>query len=101
MPNQRAPGQRLINIPASEEFIEDIDKAVAKSGLGDRAKFIRLAIAEKLERMNLPVPAELIGPPTRMGKGGRPTHKAAATAATKLLAVAEDKVDRLRKKSRA
>jgi len=53
MPNQRAAGQKLLNFPAKEKFITEIDRGVEKSGLGDRSKFVREAIVEKLERLEL------------------------------------------------
>jgi hypothetical protein len=65
MPNQRAPGQKLLNFPVSEEFIGEIDKGVAKSGLGDRSKFIRAAIQEKLKRLGIEVPVEVWAAPPR------------------------------------
>ena len=75
MPNQRAAGQKLLNFPAKEKFITEIDRGVEKSGLGDRSKFVREAIVEKLERLGIVVPPEIFSAPSRAGKGDRPTHK--------------------------
>jgi hypothetical protein len=68
MPNVRAPGQKLLNFPAYEDFIKQIDEGVAKSGAGDRAKFVRQAIVEHLENIGIHVPAHLAAPPPRTGK---------------------------------
>jgi Arc/MetJ-type ribon-helix-helix transcriptional regulator len=71
MPNQRAAGQKLINVPMSEKFIELLDGSVRRSGYSDRSKFIRDAIAEKLQRDGLDVPSvDEVLAPSRLGKGG-------------------------------
>ena len=57
--NQRDARQRLLNFPASEDFIQKINSGVVKSGAGDRSKFIRDAIREKLEKMGIEVPVEI------------------------------------------
>jgi hypothetical protein len=57
--NQRDARQRLLNFPASEDFIEKINSGVVKSGAGDRSKFIRDAIREKFEKMGIDVPVEV------------------------------------------
>lgn len=61
VPNQRARTQRLVNFPASEEFITGLDEALPVMGYSNRSEFIRDAVAEKLRAMGieLPVGAEL------------------------------------------
>jgi len=73
MPNVRAPGQKLLNFPAYEDFIKQIDEAVAKSGAGDRSKWIREAIVEKLESLGIRVPPHLASAPPRAGKNKYPS----------------------------
>ena len=51
--------QRLLNFPVTEDFVAKINAGVAKSGAGDRSKFIRDAIREKLEKMGIEVPVSL------------------------------------------
>jgi hypothetical protein len=48
MPNQRARGQKLLTLPASEDFIRAIDENFEALGYDNRSQFIRDAIAEKL-----------------------------------------------------
>lgn len=72
MPGQRAPGQKLINVPVDEKFLSEIDSALKKSGCDNRAEFIREAIVEKLLREGYEVTAPLSKAPSRFGKGGRP-----------------------------
>jgi hypothetical protein len=67
----RSPGQKLVNIPMNEDFIALINDAVERFNYGDRAKLIREAVTEKLERLGLKVPKELVATPPRIGKGGR------------------------------
>jgi hypothetical protein len=55
----------------SEEFITVINDAVVRFNYGDRAKLVREAVREKLERLGLKVPKELVVTPTRIGKAGR------------------------------
>ena len=71
MPNQRSPGQVLINVPVKESFRRELNDCVRKSGYLDRSAFIRDAIREKLIRMGI-IPPEKCDPPSRIGKGGRP-----------------------------
>ena len=72
MPNQRAPGQKLINVPMTQNFIDALNRSVRKAGYDDRSKFIRDAITEKLKREGFEVPAaEDRMAPDRTGKGGR------------------------------
>ena len=52
----------------SEEFIDHINQAVARLNYSDRAKLIRDAIAEKLEKEGIPTPRRLIAVPARVTK---------------------------------
>lgn len=72
MPNQRAPGQKLLNFPARESFIALIKQGVRKCREcnNNRSEFIRLAIVEKLQRLGVVVPASESAAPSREGKGG-------------------------------
>jgi Arc/MetJ-type ribon-helix-helix transcriptional regulator len=72
MAKPRSGGQRLINFPADEAFIRELDAALAKTNYADRSKFIRDAIYEKLEKHGILLPESLRKAPARMGKGGRP-----------------------------
>jgi hypothetical protein len=77
MPGQRAPGQKLVPVPMSSAFIEFIDAALPRLRYSDRAKFIRDAVYEKLQRMGLKIPAEVSVAPSRAGKGGFPADRPA------------------------
>lgn len=72
MPGQRAPGQKLVPVPMTQEFIDTIDAALPRLGYSDRAKFIRDAVYEKLNRMGQRVPVELSIAPGRTAKGPKP-----------------------------
>jgi hypothetical protein len=63
-----------ILLSLDDELKAATDKAAVLDGR-TRVHFIRIAIAEKLERMGIHVSAEHIHPPARTGKGGRPSHK--------------------------
>ena len=76
----RSVGQKLVTVPMSEDFINLINEAVVRFNYGDRAKLIREAITEKLERLGLKVPKEIVITPPRIGKGGRPSKAAAKRA---------------------
>jgi|GEM_PF-1464246 len=76
MPGQRAPGQKLINVPVDERFLGEIDAAIKESGYDNRAEFIRDAVVEKLTRSGYKVTVALSKAPPRFGKGGRyPKHQ--------------------------
>ena len=66
----RSPGQKLIPVPVSEDFLEQVDKALSKAGYGNRAQFIRDAIFEKLQTGDVKLSPGLAQPPSRIGKGG-------------------------------
>jgi Arc/MetJ-type ribon-helix-helix transcriptional regulator len=70
MPNQRAPGQKLLPIAVDEQFLRKLDAGLAQAGYRNRSQFIRDAIVEKLTRVGVSLPLELALPPHRIGKGG-------------------------------
>src|ERR1017187_9902948 len=70
MPNQRAPGQKLLPIAVDEIFLRELDAGLAQAGYRNRSQFIRDAIIEKLLRADISLSKELALPPHRMGKGG-------------------------------
>lgn len=70
MSNRRAPGQKLINFPAKEEFIAFVDSILPQLGYTERAQFVRDAMVEKIEAaIKRPVDRVLALPPGRIGKG--------------------------------
>lgn len=73
MPNKRAEGQRLINVPMDEDFIEQIDGNLAALGYDNRSSFIRDAIVEKLIEMGVRVPRSITVAPART-RGAYPQH---------------------------
>ncbi len=73
MPNQRSEGQRLINVPMHEDFIDEINSALRKAGFRDRSSFIRVAIQEKLLNLGIDVPASLVLAPSTVDKIPKPT----------------------------
>ena len=68
MPNQRAPGQKLLPIAVDEKFLRELDANLGPAGYRNRSQFIRDAIVEKLLRADISLPKELALPPHRMGK---------------------------------
>jgi metal-responsive CopG/Arc/MetJ family transcriptional regulator len=68
MPNQRAPGQKLLPFAVDEKFLRELDASLGSAGYQNRSQFIRDAIVEKLLRANISLPKELALPPNRMGK---------------------------------
>ncbi len=68
MPNQRAPGQKLLPIAVDEQFLRKLDAGLAQTGYRNRSQFIRDAIVEKLTRLGILLPKELALPPQRIGK---------------------------------
>jgi len=81
MPNQRAPGQKLLPIAVDEKFLRELDAGLGPAGYRNRSQFIRDAIVEKLLRANISLPRELALPPHRIGKlrtagrGRYPAHR--------------------------
>lgn len=74
VPGQRAPGQRLLNFPAKENFIAMLDNALERCGYSNRAEFIRDAIVEKLESLEIKVDRRLaLAPGRRRPKSRKPT----------------------------
>jgi hypothetical protein len=72
MKTLRSPGQKLIPIPVSDAFVQELDNGLNKIGFSNRSQFIRDAILEKLERAGRSVPRGYSQAPGRAGKGGRP-----------------------------
>ena len=75
MPNQRAPGQKLLPIAVDEKFLRELDAGLEPAGYHNRSQFIRDAIVEKLLRADISFPRELALPPQRAGKGRNPAAK--------------------------
>ena len=82
MPNQRAPGQKLLPIAVDEKFLRELDAGLASAGYRNRSQFIRDAIIEKLLRADIPLSRDLALPPHRIGKnrgsatkGRYPAHR--------------------------
>ena len=65
MSNQRAPGQKLINLYMSEEFIAEIDREMRLHGYSERSRFVRDAVYEKLRSLGIVLPAEISMAPSR------------------------------------
>lgn len=65
-----------------EDFLQVIDSNLQSMGFGDRAAFIRTAVLEKLANEGFPQPASMTAPPSRAGKGGRPSQAQAQASAT-------------------
>jgi hypothetical protein len=65
MPNQRAEGQKLLPVMASEEFIQALDERLLRAGYSNRSQFVRDAILEKLMRAGIAVPTDLSLSPSR------------------------------------
>ena len=102
MANQRAPGQKLLTIPASEDFIAVIDENLFKAGYSNRSQFIRDAILEKLGRVGIPLPAGLHLPVQRAGvgphlRGNPPSEK---LNSSKPSAESKRVADKLRRKNK-
>jgi hypothetical protein len=75
MPNQRAPGQKLLPIAVDEKFLRELDAGLAQAGYRNRSQFIRDAIIEKLLRADISLPKELALPPHRIGKSREASAK--------------------------
>ena len=83
MSTARSVGQKLLAISVDSALIDEIDAGVPKSGAGSRSEFIRQAVVEKLSKLGIEIPAELIAAPSRAGKGGRPSHSNPSKTPTK------------------
>lgn len=66
MPNVRGKKQRLVNFPASEEFIQRMDEAWQASGFSSRSEFVRLAIVEAAQARGIAIPKTLAAAPSRL-----------------------------------
>ena len=70
MPNQRAPGQKLLTLPCKKEFIQALDDNLERCKYSNRSQFIRDAIVEKLEECDVKIPHGLaLSPPRPTGTG--------------------------------
>ena len=65
-----------------EEFLAELDACLDKLGYSDRSQFIRDAIYDYLSRKGHTLPPILKAAPSRKGKGGTPSHKAARKSIT-------------------
>jgi len=61
----RSPGQKLIPVPAKEQFIQRLNSGVRRAGYANRSQFIRDAIVEKLQSHGVKLPGNLAEPPAR------------------------------------
>jgi Arc/MetJ-type ribon-helix-helix transcriptional regulator len=68
MLNYRSPGQKLLPVPVTEEFLQKLNAGVRQAGYTNRSQFVRDAIVEKLARAGVSIPTELSVPPHRHGK---------------------------------
>ena len=66
--------QKLVNFFARVDFIAFLNAHYRACGYSDKSKFIRDAIREKLLLEKHVMPIELTLAPSRIGKGGKPTH---------------------------
>lgn len=64
MANQRREGQTFIGFQADSRLVGKIDEA-RKKLREDRSLFVRVAIAEKLQKLGYAIPEEWILPPMR------------------------------------
>ena len=67
MANQRKAGQTFIGFQGDDRLVSALDQARIKLRQ-DRSLFVRIAIAEKLERLNYKIPEDWIMPPMRETK---------------------------------
>ena len=73
MSGQRAVGQKLINFPASDDFIAELNRASAEAGYTSRSEFIRDAIIEKAAAHGFQINPRLAVAPPRAGRQQRPS----------------------------
>jgi len=59
-----------LTVPASGNFITELDKNLSAVGYSNRSQFIRDALIEKMARAGVEIPKELALAPDRSGKGG-------------------------------
>lgn len=79
----RSPGQKLIPVPAKEQFIQRLNAGVRKAGYSNRSQFIRDAIVEKLQNHGVKLPGNLSSPPARTWQNKVVKPKAPAKAKRK------------------
>ena len=56
----------MLTLPASEDFIDGMDRSLGAAGYSNRSQFIRDAIIEKLQRAGIKVPREAALAPGRV-----------------------------------
>jgi hypothetical protein len=66
-----------MSFPVKEEFLAQLDAALAGVGYVNRAQFIRDGVVEKLDRLGVRMAPELARPPGRIGKGDPSKHRKA------------------------
>ena len=89
MNSRRAPGQRLINLAAKSDFIDQIDENLVRCGYADRSQLIRDAMLEKINGVRKedelpPLPRELALPPGRVGKNKSKKYSMPSASALQL-----------------
>lgn len=67
--------QILVPVPMKQAFIDELADALPRLGYGNRSDFIRDAIIEKLNREGVDLPPVIGAAPSRVGVGGRPSHR--------------------------
>ena len=65
----RSVRQSFVGCYCDQSLIEALDAAVARSGV-TRSLWLRKALLEELNRSGVKLPAKIIEPPSRLGKGG-------------------------------
>lgn len=65
-----SPGQRLLTVAASPDFIGELDAALSRIDYGNRDELVRDAIYEKLKKNKTALHPGLARTPSRKGKGG-------------------------------
>jgi hypothetical protein len=90
------PKQLPIPVPMNQELQEALsEEALREMGYSNRSKFIRDAVIEKInayrrEHHQPELPPGFGEAPSRLGKGGRPTHKSQQVSFAEDRAVEED-----------
>jgi Arc/MetJ-type ribon-helix-helix transcriptional regulator len=71
MGSTRGTGQKLIPVPANEQFIRQLTRGVRAAGYSNRSQFIREAIVEKLSRLGIVIHHQRAPAPARPVKPAR------------------------------
>ena len=67
----------MLAVWVRKEFLDELNARINAIGYSDRSQFIRDAIFDYLSRHGHNLPPLLKTAPSRKGKGGTPSHKAA------------------------